>query len=163
MGTLALPTSNASIRKRKRTGRNLPLKDITLSVNVQKNVKTASTTQRHLCPRDDSVSAVACLRNLTSKFFAEPSHNLFSESMARQFESKRMSDKLLQNFKRMTLTKTEETNRGMVQEFCSDLLSNKQQPATSMPTVEDSVTVAASYFDQLDELFLPDIEISVDG
>ncbi|XP_037034124.1 uncharacterized protein LOC119072908 [Bradysia coprophila] len=157
-----LDAGNATFRKRKRTGHRKPLKDITLSINVKENVKTVSTTQRHLCPRDDSVSAVACLRNLAGKIFAEPSHTAFSESMARQFGSKSMSDKLLQAFKRMTLlTKTEDTNRDMVQEFCSDLLSTNQQSVT--PIVEVSVTKAHSYCEQPDEMLLPEVELSVDG
>ncbi|XP_037034152.1 uncharacterized protein LOC119072934 [Bradysia coprophila] len=159
-----LDAGNATFRKRKRTGHRKTLKDINLSINVKENVKTVSTTQRHLCPRDDSVSTVACLRNLAGRIFAEPSHTSFSESMARQFGSKCMSDKLLQAFKRMPLlTKTEETHRDMVQEFCSDLLSNNQSSVTPIAIVEDSVTKAHSYCEQPDEMLLPEVEFSVDG
>ncbi|KAG4068300.1 hypothetical protein HA402_007820 [Bradysia odoriphaga] len=159
-----LEPANATFRKRKRTGHSRPLKDITLSINVKENVKTVATTQRHLCPRDDSISTVSCLRSLTSKIFSEPSHTAFSESMVRKFGSKSMSDKLLQAFKRMTLiTKTEATDGDMVQEFCSDLQSSNQQSVIPKPTVDDSVTGAHSYCEQPNEMLLPEIEFSVDG
>lgn len=162
MTTLAPPISNTSFRKRKRSGRNQPLIDVTLSVNVKENVKTVETTQRQLYSKDDSVSTATCLRNLTHKIFVKPTHTAFSESMTRQFESKSMSDKLLHAFRRMTLTRTEETNRDMVQEFCSDLLSNNQRFVTSMP-IDDSVADVPSHCDQLNEFLLPEVELSVDG
>lgn len=157
--------SNTSIRKRNRTGRNQSLLiDANLSVNVKRNVKTVSTTQRHLNPRDDSVSAASVLRHLTRKIFVEPSHTMFSESMARQFESKPMSGKLLHAFNRMIRTRTEKTNRDMIREFCTDLLQpNNQQSVIPMPIFEDSVATAPSNYDQPSELLLPEVELSVDG
>lgn len=128
-----------SSRKRKRKSRRQPFKDVTLNVNVEENVMTASTTQRQSNPKDDSVSKTACISNLSRKIFDQPSHSIFSESMLRQFESRSMSGKLLESFKRMTLTKTEGTNRDMVQEYCSNLQGHNNQPVVSAPIIENTI------------------------
>lgn len=123
---------------RKRKSRRQPFKDVTLNVNVEENVITASTTQRQSNPKDDSVSKTACISNLSRKIFDQPSHSIFSESMLRQFESRSMSGKLMESFKRMTLTKTEGTNRDMVQEYCSNLQGHNQ-PVVSAPIIENTI------------------------
>lgn len=129
--TITPDNNNGSSRKRKRQKRRKPFKDLTLTVNVDENVLTVDTTLRHANSKDDSVSKATCLRYLSRKIFDIPSHSIFGESMSRQFETRSMSDKLLESFKRMTLTKTEETNLNMVQEFCSN------QPDHSRPTISD--------------------------
>lgn len=129
---------NGSSRKRKRKPYRQPFRDVTLNVNVEENVITASTTQRQSNPKDDSVSRTACLSNLSRKIFDQPSHSIFSESMSRQFGSRSMSNKLMESFKRMTLTKTENTNRDMVQEFCSRRLDDNV-PVVSAPNIQNSI------------------------
>lgn len=126
---------NASSRKRKR---RKPFKDLTLNVNVEENVETVETTLRHAKAKDDSISKATCLSYLSRKIFAIPSHSIFSESMSRQFETRSMSDKLLESFQRMTLTKTEETNPDMVQEFCSNK-PDDNQPSTSTARFQNSI------------------------
>lgn len=159
METDALPENIETFsRKRKRDRRRkLPFKDLTLTINVKANVKTASSTQRHLHSKDDSVSQANCLSDLSRKFFDSPSHSICSESMARQFQSRSMSHKLLQSFRRMTLTKSEETNRDMVQEcFVNrrrDGQDDNEPTVYAMPSVENSL---AGSFQNLE----PEAELS---
>lgn len=153
-------TSNLSTQKRKRTKRHPPFKDLTLNINVKANVRTVSTTQRHSNAKDDSVSKTTCLSNLSSRIFDTPSHSNFSESMQRQFESRSISHKLLQSFKRMTLTKIEETNPDMVQEFfCiqpddnqSAAMPDDHQSAAAMPSIENSIPEVALHCENLELL-----------
>ncbi len=149
-------TIDVSSRKRKRNRRKQPFKDIELKINVKANViTTASTTLRHSTTKYDSVSKTSGL-----KLFKEPSHSNCTGSMTRQFGSRPMSNKLLQLFKRMTLTKTEETNHNMVQEFCSDQRDDNA-PVISMPSVENSIVDAVPTHGN--ELSLQMAEFSVVG
>lgn len=126
--------SNVSSRKRKR---KQPFKDRILLINVKQNMKTGSTTQRHSTSKEDCVSNNTRLGQLPIVIFNKPSY-VFSESLVRQFESRPISDKLTEPFKRMTLTKTEETNHNMVDEFFSNQPDNIQ-PEMSLQNIELSM------------------------
>lgn len=155
--TSAPENGNRKSRKRKRKSRRQPFRDVTLNVNVEENVMTASTTLRQSTAKDDSVSKTTCMSNLSRKIFDTPNHSIFSDSMQRQFESRSMSTKLMESFKRMTLTKTEGTNRDLVQEFCANSYDNVA--VDSLPIVENS-TIDVSL--PTPELTLQMNEISVE-
>lgn len=127
--------TNVSTRKRKR---NQPFKDRILTIDVKQNVRTGSTTQRHLKSKDDSVSKTTRLNHLSRDIFSTPSHMAFAESSLRSFDLKHVSDKLLESFKRMTLTKMEETNHNLVNEFCSNQ-SDNTHPEVSVENSEQSL------------------------
>lgn len=108
-------------------------------LNVKENLLTAATTQRHLTSKDDCVMKASCLTNLSRTIFDQPSHSIFSDSMARQFESRSMSHKLMQSFQRMTLTKTEETNRDLVQEFLTKVQNDNEPLNQLLPSIENTM------------------------
>ncbi|KAJ6648476.1 hypothetical protein Bhyg_03706, partial [Pseudolycoriella hygida] len=107
---------NVTTRKRKR---KQPFKDSKnrLKINVKQNMLTVSSTQRQKTSKDDCVLQASCLNSLSRKMFDTPNHTVFSNSMSRQFKPKSISDKLLQSFKRMTITRTEDTIVDVAHEF----------------------------------------------
>lgn len=122
-----------STRKRKR---NQPFKDRILNIDVKQNMRTSSTTQRHSNSKDDSVSKSTRLNHLSRDVFNTPSHAISAKSV-RKFELKHVSDKLMESFKRKTISKTEETNHNLVNEFCMNQ-SNITLPEVNVENSEHS-------------------------